>query len=116
MNWRLILQPIVNINSICQIGIIFMRLINCSNEVRQKYSQYTHNTHEIISRVQEGCTSLLLFGALTEQLTHDEPGKDETGLGRWSVMTLMGDGVRTRVVCRYNPCYNKNPDSSMSHQ
>jgi hypothetical protein len=31
-------------------------------------------------------------------------------------MTLKGDGVQTRVVCDYNPCYNKNPDSSTSYQ
>jgi len=57
-----------------------------------------HNTHENIGRVQEGGRSLLLFGSLTEQLVHEEPGKDESGLGRWSVMTLKGDGVQTRVA------------------
>ena len=31
-------------------------------------------------------------------------------------MTLWGDGVRTRVVCGYNPCYNKNPNSSTTYQ
>jgi hypothetical protein len=51
-----------------------------------------------------------------EQLDHDQTGKDETGLGRWSVMMLPGDGVRTRVVCEYNPCYNKNPNSSTTYQ
>ncbi len=66
-----------------------------------------HNIHKNIGRVQERGSSLLLFGALTEQLAHDEPGKDESGLGRWSVMTLKGDGVQTRVVCGYNPCYNR---------
>ncbi len=75
-----------------------------------------HNIHENISRVQEGGTSLLLFGTLTDQLDHNQMGKDETGLGRWSVMTLKGDGVRTRVVCRYNPCFNRNPDSSTTYQ
>ena len=78
-------------------------------------SVVAHNIHENISRVQEGGTSLLLFGALTEQLAHDEPGKDETGLGRWLVMMLKGDGVQTRVVCGYNPCYKKNTDSSTSY-
>ena len=75
-----------------------------------------HNTHENISRVQEGGTSLLLFGTLTEQRTHDEPGKDETGLDQWSVLTLKGDGVQTRVVYGYNPCNNKNPNSGTSYQ
>jgi hypothetical protein len=79
-------------------------------------SVVAHNVHENIGRVQEGRTSLLLFGPLTEQLENDQPGKDESGLGRWSVMTLRGDGVRTRVVCGYNPCYNKNQYSSTTYQ
>ena len=61
-------------------------------------SVVAHNTHENIGQVQEGGTSLLLFGPLTKQLAHDKPGKDESGLGRWSVMTLKGEGVQTRVV------------------
>jgi hypothetical protein len=79
-------------------------------------SVVAHNVHENIGRVQEGGTSLLLFGPLTEQLDNDQPRKDESGLGRWSVMTLQGDGVRTRVVCGYNPCYNKNQYSSTTYQ
>jgi hypothetical protein len=31
-------------------------------------------------------------------------------------MTLKGEGVHTRVMCSYNPCYNKNPNSSTSYQ
>jgi hypothetical protein len=76
----------------------------------------SHNIHKDISRVQEGGTSLLLFGRLTDQLDHDQTGKDETGLGRWSVMTLKGDGVMRRVVCGYNPCFNRNLDSSTTYQ
>jgi hypothetical protein len=79
-------------------------------------SVVVHNVHENIGRVQEGGTSLLLFGPLTEQLENDQPGEDESGLGRWSVMTLQGDGVQTRVVCGYNPCYNKNQCSSTTYQ
>jgi hypothetical protein len=56
-------------------------------------SVVAHNVHENIGRVQEGGTSLLLFGPLTEQLDNDQPGKDELGLGRWSVMMLRGNGV-----------------------
>ncbi len=44
-------------------------------------SVVAHNTHKNIGRVQEGETSLLLFGALTEQLAHDQSGKDKTSLG-----------------------------------
>jgi hypothetical protein len=79
-------------------------------------SVVVHNVHENIGRVQEGGTSLLLFGPLMEQLDNDQLGKDESGLGCWSVMTLRGDGVRTRVVCGYNPCYNKNQYSSTTYQ
>jgi hypothetical protein len=79
-------------------------------------SVVAHNVHKNIGRVQEGGTSLLLFGSLTEQLEHDQPGKDKLGLGRWSVMTLQEDRVRTRVVCGYNLCYNKNPNSSTTYQ
>ncbi len=31
-------------------------------------------------------------------------------------MMLRGDRVRTRVVCGYNPCYNKNPNSRTTYQ
>ena len=44
-------------------------------------SVVAHNVHENIGRVQEGGTSLLLFGSLMEQLDHDQTGKDKTGLG-----------------------------------
>ncbi len=44
-------------------------------------SVVAHNTNENVGRVQQGGTSLLLFGHLTEQLDHDETGKDPTGLG-----------------------------------
>ncbi len=44
-------------------------------------SVVAHNVHKNIGRVQEGGTSLLLFGSLTEQLNHDQTGKDKSGLG-----------------------------------
>jgi hypothetical protein len=43
-------------------------------------SVVVHNVHENMGRVQEGGTSLVLFGSLTEQLNHDQTGKDNTGL------------------------------------
>jgi hypothetical protein len=75
-----------------------------------------HNVHENIGRVQEGGTSLLAFGAITEFVDHDQLGKDESGLGGWSVMTFKGEHGRTRVVCGYNPCFNKTPESSATYQ
>ena len=75
-----------------------------------------HNSHEIFGQVQEGGTSIMAFGTIIDYLVHDQPGKDETGLGQWSVMTFKGDNCLTRVVCGYNPCYNSKPDSSTSYQ
>ncbi len=75
-----------------------------------------HNVHENIGQVQEGGTSLMAFGTVTEYLMHDQPGKDETGLGRWLVMTFKGDNCLTWVVCGYNPCYNAKPESSTTYQ
>ena len=81
-------------------------------------SVVAHNVHENIGRIQEGGTSLIMFGPLTEHLQQQGQTKDETGLGRWSIMTLEGVGVRTRIVCGYNPCYNNsnNPNSSTTYQ
>jgi len=63
-----------------------------------------HNVHENVSPVQEGGAALLLFGPLIESLDMAQSGKDKSGLGRWSIMTLQGDNVTTRIVCGYNPC------------
>ncbi len=45
-------------------------------------SVVSHNVHENIGQVQEGGTSLLMFGTITDHIIRDEPMKDETGLGR----------------------------------
>ncbi len=37
-------------------------------------SVVAHNIHKNISCMQEGGTSLMVFGALTEQLAHDQLG------------------------------------------
>jgi hypothetical protein len=44
-----------------------------------------HNVHGNIGRVQEGGTSMLMFGALIEYFDMSEGGKDMKGLGRWVV-------------------------------
>ncbi len=75
-----------------------------------------HNIHENIGRTQQGGANLLLFGHLTEQLDHNESEKDVSGLGRWSVMTLQGDRVRTKVVCGYNPCSSGKLNSGTTYQ
>ena len=75
-----------------------------------------HNVHESVGKIQQGGTALMLFGQLLQQLDPNESGKDPTGLGRWSVMTFQGEGVRTRIICGYNPCYNTKKDSGTSYQ
>ncbi len=75
----------------------------------------SHNVHENIGQTQQGGTSLLLFGPLMKQLDHSEIGKGDAGLGHWFVMALQGDGVRTRVVCGYNPCGNGKLNSGTTY-
>jgi hypothetical protein len=48
-----------------------------------------HNVHENIGQRQQGGTSLMLFKPLVEQLDMDQSGKNNTGLGRRMVMTLL---------------------------
>ncbi len=79
-------------------------------------SVVSHNVHENIGQIQEGGASLLMFGLITDYLCHNEPTKDKSGLGRWLVMMLSGEGIRTRVVCGYKPCYNKTPENSTTYQ
>ena len=78
-----------------------------------------HNKHEGKEggKTQEGGTAMVLFGQLIEQYDFEESGRDETGLGRWVVMTFRGEGgLTTRVISSYNPCYNKNQASKTSYQ
>ena len=80
----------------------------------------SHNSHEAkertVGRTQEGGTAMLAIGPITQQLVKDESLGD-TPLGRWSSMLFQGsDGVRTRVVCGYNPCYNNRPESGTVYQ
>ena len=81
-------------------------------------SVVSHNINENISRVQEGGTCMMAIGPITDYIAHADrqEGNDATGLGRWSVITLQGNGFKTRMVCGYNPCYNNNPSSSTSYQ
>ncbi len=72
--------------------------------------------HENVGRIQQGGTGIILFGHLSQQMDSNESGKDPTGLGRWSVMTFQGEGVRTRIICGYNPCGNNKTNSGTSYQ
>jgi hypothetical protein len=67
-------------------------------------------------RIQEGGTSMMMFGGVLDYLDMSLSGRDDTGLGRWVVMTLRGD-ITTRIVCGYNPCGNDKPNSgTVYHQ
>ena len=46
-------------------------------------SVVAHNVHKKLGRIQEGGTSMLMFGSLIQQFDVDHSGKDDTGLGRW---------------------------------
>ena len=76
-----------------------------------------HNVHENVGRVQEGGTRMLFYGPLVYQYGFKHSGKDGTGLGRWVVMVFQGsEGIKTKIVCDYNLCYNKKMDSITSYQ
>ena len=75
-----------------------------------------YNVHENISRQQEGGTALIMFGPMVEYLDLSGSTKDESGLGRWAVMTVKGDGCTTKIVCGYNPCGNAKADSRTTYQ
>jgi hypothetical protein len=57
-----------------------------------------------------------MFGPITKQLDFERSEKDSTGQGRWTVMTLQGKGIRTRVVFRYNLFGNSKLNSRASYQ
>ena len=60
---------------------------------------------------------MLLFGSLIQKFDVDHLGKDDRGLGRWCYMTFYGsEGIKTRVVCGYNPCYKNKKESNKSYQ
>jgi hypothetical protein len=75
-----------------------------------------HNVNVNVGKTQQGGTNLILFGSITEQLDFERSGKDNTGLGRWTGMKLQGKGIRTRAVCRCNPCMNSKLNSGASYQ
>ena len=60
---------------------------------------------------------MVLYGQLIEQYDFEASGRDDSGLGRWVVMVFRGsNGIVTRMVCGYNPCYNKKKHSRTSYQ
>ena len=60
---------------------------------------------------------MILYGPLVDQYDFEHSGKDDTGLGRWVVILFQGyEGIKSRTVCGYNLCYNKNMESRTSYQ
>ena len=59
----------------------------------------------------------MLYGPLIEQHDFEASGKDPTGLGRWvSIVLKGGDGIKTRLVCGYNPCASSKKAVRSSYQ
>ena len=66
-------------------------------------STAAHNVHANLVRIQEGGTSMLLYGPLVDQYDFKHSGKDKLGLGRWVFMvSRLSEGIKTRIVCGYN--------------
>ncbi len=94
------------------------------NDLKQIFQQdlactavSTHNLHKRkhAGRVQEGGTGLICFGDITGYVK--KVGRNEEGLGRWSLILLGGaGGHNTWVIMVYNPCKNKNINSGTSYQ
>jgi hypothetical protein len=80
----------------------------CEHKLNMKHTQNSNGFSQLF---KEGETTVQ-----SEHLDHRESGKDDTGLGHWMVMTLQGDGVRTRLVCGYNPCGNAKLNSGTLYQ
>jgi hypothetical protein len=45
------------------------------------HSIVAHNVHENVGKIQQGGTSLVMFGHLMQQIEGNESGKDPKGLG-----------------------------------
>ena len=60
---------------------------------------------------------MLIYGPLVDQYELEHSGKDDTGLGRWVVMVFqVPKGIKTRILCGYSSCYNKEMESRTSYQ
>ncbi len=65
---------------------------------------------------------MIMFGPITEQIDFKRSGKDDTGLGRWTVMMLQVAGIRTCVGTTHAEIASSiaghhinNTDDSLSH-
>ena len=58
-----------------------------------------NNIHENVGKTQEGGTALTMFGPMIEHLDLSGIKKDESGLGRWVVMIVKGEGCVTKIMC-----------------
>ncbi len=75
-----------------------------------------NNVNKNFGPTQQNGTSLIMFGSLTEQLNMNESGKDEISLGRWAVMMVERESIKTRIVCGYNSCGNSKLNNSTTYQ
>ena len=76
-----------------------------------------HNVHENVGIIQEVGARMLLYGPLVDPYDFKHSGKDDTGLGRLVVIVFQGsEGIKTRIVCGYNSCYNKKMEYRTRNQ
>ena len=59
---------------------------------------------------------MMMFGPIIEHLDLAGANKDESGLGRWVVMTVKGERCTTNIVCGYNRCSNSKAQSNTTYQ
>ncbi len=89
---------------------MFQREIACTAVAAHNIYESKHS-----GRVQEGVTGAISFGDATEFIR--KVGKDEEGLGRWSLILFGGsNNHKTRLIIAYNPCKNKIVHSGTSYQ
>ena len=68
-------------------------------------------------RVQQGGTSMLMYGTLIDQYDFEALGKDNRGFGRWVHMVLRDDNItKIRIACGYNPYQSNKKASGSSYQ
>ena len=84
-------------------------------EIRLVAGQNVHENK--CGRVQKSGIGILLYGSLIDQYNFEDSGKYDTGIGRWVSMVLqVADGIRTRIVCGYNPCHSTKEATRSSYQ
>jgi hypothetical protein len=76
-----------------------------------------HPVAKTLGKHIEGGTGLIAYGETASMLRTDLSGMDETGLARWSYMTVTGrEGHLTTILVGYNPCRTTGTSIQSSYQ